>query len=291
MASVATIELRPAFSARARAGRGSAGGDRRHETLDGIRILAGLSPAARRALAAQCLWREVGPRQQIVGQQEDSRSVFFLVAGKAHAATFSEDGKRVTFHDIRAGEMFGEFAAIDGAPQAATVEAAAKCTVAALPAEAFWELLRAEPAVMAEVMKHLAGQARRLSKKVFDLSTLAVGKRIQAELLRLAESSMTERGNAVLFPAPTDADIASHVAATRETVNRQIGEMIEAGVVERRGRRTLVIPDVDKVRRLIAASASDWPQRGAKRLPAFAALARRAANDVSAYGLRPAAAR
>jgi CRP-like cAMP-binding protein len=249
----------------------------RHDTLDGIQILRSLSADARRRLAVRCQWREFSPRQQIVGHQEDSRTVFLLSAGRAHAAFFSENGKRVTFRDIQAGDVFGEFAAIDGEPQAATVEAVTRCTVAAMAPEAFWEVLRTEPAVMADVLKRLTDQVRVLSRKVFELATVAVGKRIQAELLRLAEPAVTEVGNAVLFPAPTDSDIAARTATTRETVNRQLGEMIAAGVIERHG-RTLVIPDVEKVRRLIASPAPDCDRRGARGkasiAPSEAAFAR-----------------
>jgi CRP/FNR family cyclic AMP-dependent transcriptional regulator len=251
--------------------------ERNHDTLDGIQILSSLTAEARRRLAARCTWRDFNPRQQIIGHQEDSRTVFFLSAGRAHAAIFSENGRRVTFRDIDAGEIFGEFAAIDGETQVATVEAVTKCTVATMSPEAFWEVLRTEPTVMADVLKRLTGQVRVLSKKVFELATLAVGKRIQTELLRLAESSVTEVGNAVLFPGPTDADIAARVATTRETVNRQLGEMIEAGVIERHG-RTLVIPDVEKVRRLIASPSTDCARQSARgeasRPPSGATFAR-----------------
>jgi CRP-like cAMP-binding protein len=249
--------------------RRKATADSRQETLDGIHILASLSAEARRALAAHCQWRHVSPRQQIVGHQEDSQTVFFLSAGRAEAAVFSENGKRVTFRDVNAGDLFGEFSAIDGGPQAATVEAVTKCTVAAMSAEVFWQLLRSEPAVMAALLKRVTSQARVLSKKVFDLATLSAGSRIRAELLRLGESSATTVGKAVLYPAPSDADIAAHVAATRETVNRELGEMIEAGAIERRG-RTMIILDVEKVRQLIAGPA-DGHRSGAAALSLSAA--------------------
>lgn len=228
--------------------------ERRHDTLDGIEILAGLTIEARRSLAARCSWREFKPRQVIVSHLEDSRTVFFLTFGKVHAANYSENGKQVTFRDINAGEMFGEFAAIDGKPRSASVEAVTRCTVATMSPELFWEVLRTEPTIMAAVMKRLTRQVRTCSEKVFELATLTVPKRIQAELLRLAEPSVTTAGNAVLFPAPTDADIASRVATTRETVNRELSEMMEAGVVEKHG-RTLVIPSIERLRRLAAEVA------------------------------------
>jgi CRP/FNR family transcriptional regulator, cyclic AMP receptor protein len=224
--------------------------ERRHDTLDGIDILAGLTPEARRILAGRCTWREFKAHQQILGHQEDSRTVLFLTAGKAHATIFSESGRQVTFRDINAGEMFGEFAAIDSKPRTATVEAVTRCTVATMSPDLFWEMLRTESAVMAAVLKRLVRQLRVLSEKVFESATLPVGKRIVAELLRLAEPLKTEVGNAVLFPAPTNTDIASRVATTRETVNRELREMMESGILEKHG-RTLVVPSVEKLRRLV----------------------------------------
>jgi CRP-like cAMP-binding protein len=40
------------------------------------------------------------------------------------------------------------------------------------------------------------------------------------------------------------------VATTRETVNRELREMMETGIIEKHG-RTLVVPDVEKLRRLV----------------------------------------
>src|SRR5262245_4879364 len=97
--------------------------ERRHDTLDGIDILAGLTAEAGGILAVRGTWREFKAHEQFIGHQEDSRTVLFLTAGKAHATSFSESGRQVTFRDINAGEMFGEFAAIDGKPRTATVEA------------------------------------------------------------------------------------------------------------------------------------------------------------------------
>jgi CRP/FNR family transcriptional regulator, cyclic AMP receptor protein len=223
---------------------------RPHGTLDGIEVFAGLTAAARRALAARCAWREVKPHQEIVRHQDDTRTVFFLTAGKARATIYSKNGKQVTFRDINSGDIFGELAAIDGSPRSASVEATSRCTVAAMSAELFWDVLRSEPAVMAGVLKLLSRQVRALSDKLVDLSTKEVRRRILAELLRIAEPSETEFGNAVLFPAPTNADIAARVATARETVNRELKWLMGAGIVQKHG-STLVIPDFERLRRLV----------------------------------------
>jgi CRP/FNR family transcriptional regulator, cyclic AMP receptor protein len=229
---------------------------RPHDTLDGIEIFAGLTAEARRALSARCAWRDVKPRQEIVRHQDDSRTVFFLTAGRARATIYSENGKQVTFRDINSGGIFGELAAIDGRPRSASVEATSRCTVAAMSAELFWDVLRSEPATMAGVLKLLSRQVRELSDKLVDLSTKDVRRRILAELLRIAEPSETEFGNAVLFPAPTNADIAARVATARETVNRELKWLMGVGIVEKHG-STLVIPDFERLRRVVGEAEQD----------------------------------
>ena len=49
--------------------------------------------------------------------------MYFVVEGEVRATSYSLEGKEVIFRDIVAGEMFGEYAAIDGRPRAADVVA------------------------------------------------------------------------------------------------------------------------------------------------------------------------
>jgi CRP-like cAMP-binding protein len=224
--------------------------ERNHDSLDSIAIFRALTAEARRALAHRCSWREFEPRQEIVRHQDDSRMVYFLIAGKAEVTIYSRSGRKVTFRDIHAGEIFGELAAIDGRPRSASVRATSHCTVAAMSPELFWQTLRDEQGVMTDVLKYLSERVRDLSSKVVDLHTKDVPRRILAELLRVAQPSETEFGNAVLYPAPTAGDIAARVATTRETVARELSLLERAGIIERRG-RTLVIPDFKKLRGLV----------------------------------------
>jgi CRP-like cAMP-binding protein len=233
--------------------------ERQHDTLDGIEILGSLTPEARRALAHRCSWRDYKPRQEIVRHEDENRMVYFLTAGKARVTIYSKSGKQVTFGDVHAGGIFGELAAIDGKPRSAGVEASTRCTVAAMSPELFWEMLRAEPAVIDVLLKNMSRYVRALSDKFVDLHTKDVRRRILAELLRMAQPSETEFGNAVLFPAPTAADIAARVATTRETVARELSWLEKTGIIERRG-GTLVIPDFKKLRILVEEREEDEPE-------------------------------
>jgi len=123
-----------------------------------------------------------------------------------------------------------------------------RSTVAALPAAALWEILLREPKVAAMLLKRLAGLVRTLSEQIYAVNALTVRERLLAELRRLAADGA---GPGVIDPAPTHLDMAGRVVAKRETVSREMSQLARAGVIERRG-RTLVIPDIARLKTLIA---------------------------------------
>jgi len=223
-------------------------------SLDGIEIFRGLAPAARQALGNRCAWREYGPKQLIVGHEEASRTVFFLVSGRVRVSVYSSAGKRVTYSDIESGEMFGEFAAIDGEPRSASVEATQTSLIASMSPDLFWEMLRAHPEVNAAVLRRLTRKARSLSRQLYEFSTLNARDRLHLELLRLASGSINANGTAVVKDAPTHEDLATRIGSQRETVSREMAELASVGIIEQ-DRRILTIKDVSALRRLVDDAA------------------------------------
>ncbi len=220
-------------------------------TLSAIEPFRGLPAADLEALARRCRWRRYGPGQQVVGHQEQSRDVFFVVSGLVRVTLYSLSGKEVTFRDLSAGEMFGELAAIDGQPRSANVIALADSLIASLSGEAFRQVLREQPEVAAVTLRRLAANVRDLSERVFEFSTLTVNNRIQAELLRLARAHLQgDEERALIAPAPTHAEIASRVSTHREAVTRELNRLARAGVIERRPGKLFVL-DVPRLRRMV----------------------------------------
>jgi CRP-like cAMP-binding protein len=220
------------------------------ETLRGIQAFASLTSVAIASLDQAARWRRYRAGQEILGQMEQSTDVFFVVEGRVRAAAYSASGKQVTYRDIEAGDMFGEFAAIDGEPRSATVVALADTLIASLSAEKFRTVLRSEPDVAGIVLKRLTNQIRALTERVFEFSALAVENRIQAEVLRLARDHMESDNSALITPAPTHADIASRVSTHREAVTRALSDLAHRGIVERRG-GDLAVLDIEALSELV----------------------------------------
>ena len=220
------------------------------ETLAGIGILKHLPRRDLEALAGRCQWRRYGPGQQIVGHQDETNDVFFIIEGKVRVTIYSLSGQTVTFRDIGAGELFGELAAIDGKPRAADVFTLTDSLIASMSPDIFLDLLRNDPEVSASIHRQLAGLVRSLTERVFEFSTLTVKNRIHAELLRLARDHMEGENTAVISPVPTHAEFASRVSTHREAVTRELNALERAGLIERHG-GTLIIPDFARLARTV----------------------------------------
>lgn len=219
-------------------------------TLDGITVLQAIDPGARRALVERCRWRRFDPGQQIVGREDTTSDVFFIVEGRVRATSYSPSGKEVSYRDIAAGEMVGEFSAIDGAPRSADVIALSEARIAALSAALFWQILRQHPEVAAATLKSLTRQLRALTERVYEFSTMAVNNRIHAELLRLVRLQDSPDNTAILAPAPTHAELASRISTHREAVTRELNALARAGLIERH-RTSIRITDVNKLARMV----------------------------------------
>ncbi len=220
------------------------------ETLSDIELFGGLADQDIEALNRACGWRRYEADQHIVGHQDPTTDVYFIVSGQVRVIVYSPAGKEVAFRDMGAGMSFGELSAIDGEPRSANVFALTPSLLASMKADAFRKVLRDHPEVAANAMLNLAGLVRRLSDRVVEFSVLAVKNRIHAELLRLARDHGAGANEAVISPAPTHADIASRVSTHREAVTRELNALARDGLFERRG-GALVITDVARLARLV----------------------------------------
>ena len=224
--------------------------DKGEETLSGIELLSDLTAHHIQELGKQCRWRRYGAGQQIIGHQDETLDVFFIVTGKARVVIYSASGKEVIFPDIGAGQTFGELAAIDGRPRAANVVALTDALVASISPDKFWQVLRDHSEVSARILKRFSGWVRQMSERVFEMSTLAAKNRIHAELLRLARDQENDGNTATISPAPTHAEFAARISTQREVVTRELNALSRDGLIERRG-RSLVIRDMSRLCQMV----------------------------------------
>lgn len=192
--------------------------------------------------------------EEIFGEHEQDKSVFFILAGSVHITVYSAAGKEVTFRDLGPGEMFGELAAIDGQSRSANAVAKTDAHVGRVSDGQFRTLLQEFPEVNAATLNYLCGLVRDLSDRVYQFSAHAVSSRIQSEILRLARLANPAGNTATISPAPTHAEIASRVNTHREAVTKEISRLVGAGLLERSAGK-LTVKDIAALSRMTEEAA------------------------------------
>ncbi len=215
-------------------------------TLKGIPLFKDLPDPRREAYEHHCVWRRFAPDEQIIDRTSDSREVFFVVEGRVRIVNYSLSGREISFDERKAGDFFGELAAIDGGPRSAHAVALADTLVAVMPPERFTALVSEHPSAALAIMRRLTAIIRISTGRIMDLSTLAAHDRVRAEILRLARPGLRADGTAHISPIPIHADIASRVSTTRETVARVFGDLTRHGLLKR-APNALILLDVARL--------------------------------------------
>jgi CRP-like cAMP-binding protein len=225
-------------------------------TLREVAILAGVQAEDRLRIERLCTFRSFLRGKMIIDARDASREVFFLLKGRARVIRYSAAGRPVSYHEVLPGGVFGEYAAIDGGARSTGVEALEVSRVAAMTAGDFRAVLHAAPRVMEAVLVQAIGQARCLTERIFEFSTLDVNDRIVAEVVRLAKSAIVVGRRARICPFPKHGEIASRISTHREAVARQLKLLERLKLITRIG-TTLVVNDLAALERMVRKAGGE----------------------------------
>jgi len=208
-----------------------------------VGLFEALDDEALRRVVARCTLSNRPRNTQLLSVRDESNDVFFILEGRIQVKNYSEHGREFIFSEIGAGQIFGEFSALDGLPRSASVVAMEDSVLARMKAADFVALLRSDFDLTLRLLRILTGKARGLSDRIFDLIAHNARDRICFELARLAATGIREGDRILIRPAPTHYEIAARIGSHREAVTRELNNLVSRGYVEL-GRRHVVIVDI-----------------------------------------------
>ena len=212
-----------------------------------ISLFEDLNDAELARIGELCVIRTYEKGAQIIGQDDQTTDVFFVLSGTVRFTSYAPTGREVIYNEISTGGIFGEFSAVDGRPRSATNIAVTGCVLARMTAGKFRELLVGNGAIATRLVELLVAKIRQMTERVFEVSALAVRERVRRELLRLAEGGKTFDDGIVIQPAPTHYEIAARIGSHREAVTREFSRLEAEHIVEVR-RREIRIVDIGQLR-------------------------------------------
>jgi CRP-like cAMP-binding protein len=207
-------------------------------------------PAVQQAILARMQTIKLAKNASLKQAGEAPGAIFQVEDGYLKLMRHLPDGRSLLILLYSTGNTFGETAVITGRPMYDhTTVALVPCRVRRLAVTDFWELY----ARHREISDALCRKFARLVALQFDRqdlkATLRLGSRIAVMFANLAEQlGSSDQNGGVTFTLPiSHSDIAAHVEATRQAVQREIAALTAAGLVHRRDDRWSV-PNLNLLR-------------------------------------------
>jgi len=208
------------------------------ELLSRISLIDGLDSATLERLSQAMRQRDYQRRETVIHKGTVGDDLLFLLEGRLQVIDVTSDGREIGIHFIAPGDYFGELSIIDAQPRSASVVASSPSSVAFLGKTIAQDLFYRHPVVAERLIKRMAQIIRMSSVNRAILSLPRAFQRVYALLCN--HTRVNPGGLVTIERIPTQAEIASMVNTSRETVSRALGILIQHQIVEKDLRRLIV---------------------------------------------------
>lgn len=217
-------------------------------------LFGGLPDDVLQALAVSMGKRIFAKGMVLYHKGSPAQRLYLIEDGQVRIFVLGDGGQEITLNIHGPGECFGELALLDGGPRSAGAVAMERITTYTLEREDFLSLVEVHPKLIRYALARVGARLRHLTAYVESLTFLDIQGRLAAFLLNLAEyNGRRVAGGMALQPQLTQVELASCIAATRESVNKTLGMFRDEGLIRLEG-HSIVILDAAGLRGKIRAS-------------------------------------
>ena len=216
-----------------------------------VSFFADLSEEEIQALSSATKRRTFRSGEVIFHRDDPGQVLYMIKEGKVKICIISPDGQEVSLTVFGKGEVFGEFALLDGLPRSADAVALERVECYTLQRSDFQNAILKNPKIAILVLEAMSKRLRNTNNMVEDLIFLDVYGRVAKKLLELADAHgvKTEEG-VVIDVRLTQQELASMVGASRESVNKVLGYFTDKNFISTDKHRITIHNTNDLKRRI-----------------------------------------
>ncbi|RCW68764.1 Crp/Fnr family transcriptional regulator [Pseudorhodoferax soli] len=191
-------------------------------------------------------------RTQLLSDDRHKRELLAVVSGCLEISSSSAQGRKYVNTLLGAGQVAPLVRLLDDVPLPYDYHAHEDSVIVHLPCDAVIAVLDAEPVLWRGVAQ-LALQRQRQSVALLQNQMLApVRARVAATLLSLAQIyGAQDQGGLDLRVRLSQNDLAAMLSLSRQTINKELGRLVEEAVIERRYKHITIV-DGEALRRIAA---------------------------------------
>lgn len=205
-----------------------------------VPLLAKLTGPDLKALAGRGRVRSFALGATIFREGDRGDSLHIVMEGVVRVSVVSPRGEEATVALLGPGEFVGDLALLDGLPRSANAIATERTKTLVVTREDFRRWLIDRPKASLALLEALSLRVRRTDEVLADLTFLDLPGRLAKRLVLLITDHPANGDSRRL--RITQAQLASMLGVSRESVNKQLNEFERSGWV-RLGRGSITVLD------------------------------------------------
>jgi CRP/FNR family cyclic AMP-dependent transcriptional regulator len=177
---------------------------------------------------------------------------YVIESGRVKIQLATERGEALTLRLLGSADFFGEVSLFDDEPWYGDATAVDDCQLLLLAKQDFLAVLDKYPSVSRQLLTIICKRLRHNASFARDLAFLDVPTRLARAIVALAESegwgwTGDQRRQDSRLAGITQSDLAGHVGASRESINKWLGYYERHGFISRK-RDGIVVLRLDELR-------------------------------------------
>jgi CRP/FNR family cyclic AMP-dependent transcriptional regulator len=209
--------------------------------LRGVPLFASVPDRELEVLADRLGKRTFGKGMIIFHGGSLGQTLYIIESGLVRIFSLSESGQELTVNLYGPGQIFGEMALLDRRPRSAGALCMERTVTYTLRRDAFERCLERNPALVHGVIELLIARLRYTTSHLESLAFLDVYGRVADKLLELGERYGRQGDGVKIDLRLTQAELATWLAASRESVNKVLSSFREQGLIAVDGQEITIL--------------------------------------------------
>lgn len=224
------------------------------EIIADTKLFKQSSAATRAALLSCSFQRQLKKGAHLFLDRSEGDSLYLLVEGVVSLYKINSLGEKKVVFAYGPGNLLNE-EIVYGHPESINCEVLEDSRVLVIPREPFVKLMAGDSGLMMAVFDSMALKIRRMYRQLKNTTNALNGeKRLAAKLYKLAKDYGVEKnGKVVIGMNLTITYLAEMMGSKRETVSRQMKQLVEHGLIETEKNR-ITIPNLQNLSDYFKAS-------------------------------------
>lgn len=229
----------------------------RVEKLEALRrteLFGGLPEELLHKAAAHASIRRLIRGEMLYSEHEEAMGLYVVAEGELRSVREGVDGREQVLSTERSGATLAEVSVFGGGRYFSTVIADSPTVALCIPRSEIQQMCREHPELLWKVAHLLSQRLRQYAELIELLVFRNVDQRLALFLLSVIEDqALCSRRGVEVELTLTRPEIANRIGSVREMVSRSLSHLHEQRLIELRGTKVVIVPDVQALREFAGA--------------------------------------